>query len=201
MKIWPFNLLDFLEVETQAKKDDLLSGIVLAMSNLEKQDERILLLYFTCGYTVEEIAKKVGVCKATVSRALTRCKKLLRSQNARALIQYGHAKGIQLLRTDFLRKEMNYKCIPTQQAFPEPIVCKALLSNGLRTLGDVERVCPILTQKVKGIGEKYQALIKQRIFDYLSVTTVKTQRKPAVRLASSLEFKKACKIARVEECV
>lgn len=40
MKIWPFNLLDFLEVETQAKKDDLLAGIVLAMSNLEKQDEK-----------------------------------------------------------------------------------------------------------------------------------------------------------------
>lgn len=63
MKIWPFNLLDFLEVETQAKKDDLLAGIVLAMSNLEKQDEKILLLYFTCGYTVDEIAKKLVFAK------------------------------------------------------------------------------------------------------------------------------------------
>lgn len=198
MKIWPFNLLDFLEVETQAKKDDLLAGIVLAMSNLEKQDEKILLLYFTCGYTVDEIVRKVGVCKATVSRALARCKKVLRSQNARVLIQYGHARGLQLLKTDFLRKEMNYKCIPTQQAFPEPIVCKALLSNGLRTLGDVERVCPILTQKVKGIGKKYQALIKLRLFDYSAVTKVRTQKKPTIRFASSPEFNKACKMIGVE---
>ena len=193
MKIWPFNLLDFLEVETQAKKDDLLAGIVLAMSNLEKQDEKILLLY-----TVDEIARKVGVCKATVSRALARCKKVLRSQNARVLIQYGHARGLQLLKTDFLRKEMNYKCIPTQQAFPEPIVCKALLSNGLRTLGDVERVYPILTQKVKGIGEKYQALIKLRLFDYSTVTKVRTQKKPTIRFASSPEFSRACKMIGVE---
>ena len=27
MKIWPFNLLDFLEVETQAKKDDCFSNV------------------------------------------------------------------------------------------------------------------------------------------------------------------------------
>ena len=198
MKIWPFNLLDFLEVETQAKEDDLLAGVVLAMSNLEKQDERILLLYFTCGYTVDEIAKKVDVCKATVSRTLARCKKVLRSQNARVLIQYGHTKGIQLLKTDFLRKEMNYKCVPVQQAFPEPIVSKALLSSGLRTFGDVERVYPILIQKVKGIGKKYQALVQQRIFDYSSVTEVRTQKKTTIRFASSPEFSKAYKMIGVE---
>lgn len=58
MKIWPFNLLDFLEVETQAKEDDLLAGVVLAMSNLEKQDERILL------QTVDKVLRETSVSRS-----------------------------------------------------------------------------------------------------------------------------------------
>lgn len=66
------------------------------------------------------------------------------------------------------------------------------------SFGDVERVYPILIQKVKGIGKKYQALVQQRIFDYSSVTKVRTQKKTTIRFASSPEFSKAYKMIGVE---
>ena len=190
MKTWPNNLLSFLEIETKAEnKDDLNAGIVLAFSNLEKQDERILLLYFTCGYTVDEIATRVNVCKATVSRSLNRCKVILRSASVRPLLEYGRTFGIAKIRQMYLVQEKNYKIVPVTKAFPEPNISKSLQKAGLLNLGDVERVQPIIEQKVKGIGKKYNDTISLRLFNYKSVSMSRNARKEPISVATEKEFK------------
>lgn len=194
MKIWPDNLLSFLEIDTKAEnKDDLNAGIVLAFSNLEKQDEKILLLYFTCGYTVDEIATKVNVCKATVSRSLNRCKVILRSASVRPLLEYGRTFGIAKIRQMYLVQEKNYKIVPVTKAFPEPNISKSLQKAGLLNLGDVERVQPIIEQKVKGIGKKYNDTIALRLFDYKSVSMSRNAKKEPISVATEKEFRIAIK--------
>lgn len=195
MKTWPNNLLSFLEIETKSdNKEDLNAGIVLALANLEKQDEKILLLYFTCGYTVDEIAVKASVCKATVSRALTRCKSILRSATVRPLLEYGKTFGVAKIRQLFSVQEKNYKIVPVSHAFPEPSISKSLQKAGLLTLGDIERVQPIIEQKVHGIGKKYNQTIALRIHDYKSISMTASAKKESVRVATEQEFRSAVQL-------
>ena len=92
MKTWPENLFDFLGIESYqyCEKEDTMHGIVCALSNLEAEDEKMLLMRYTCGYTDEMIAKKIGVSTRTVLRHFEHVKAILLQDTTKPLLVDGY---------------------------------------------------------------------------------------------------------------
>lgn len=168
MKTWPENLFEFLGIESYkyCEKDDAMHGIVCALSNLESEDEKMLLMRYTCGYSDEMIAQKIGVSTKTVLRHLEHAKTILLQDTVRPLLVDGYNAGMAKVKKVFDLYDMHYYRIPITIGFPEDKIRSALTKAGLNTVGDVMKLMPIIKQKVKGIGPRYDRVIKLRIADF-----------------------------------
>ena len=168
MKTWPENLFEFLGIESYkyCEKDDAMHGIVCALSNLESEDEKMLLMRYTCGYSDEMIAQKIGVSAKTVLRHLEHAKTILLQDTVRPLLVDGYNAGMMKVKKVFDLYDMHYYRIPIAVGFPEDKIRSALTKAGLNTVGDVMKLMPIIKQKVKGIGPSYDRTIKVRVADF-----------------------------------
>lgn len=174
MKTWPENLFEFLGIESYqyCEKEDAMHGIVCALSNLEAEDEKMLLMRYTCGYTDKIIAKKIGVSTRTVLRHLEHAKTILLQDTIRPLLVDGYDSGMTKVKKVFDLYNMHYYRIPITIGFPEDKIRSALMKAGLSTVGDVVKLMPIIRQKVKGIGPSYERTIKARVADFETVQIV-----------------------------
>ena len=174
MKTWPENLFDFLGIESYqyCEKEDTMHGIVCALSNLEAEDEKMLLMRYTCGYTDEMIAEKIGVSTRTVLRRFEHVKAILLQDTTKPLLVDGYNAGMAKVRKVFDLYETQFHKIPLAVGFPEDKLRSALTKAGLSTVGDVVKLMPIIRQKVKGIGPSYDRTIKARVADFETVQIV-----------------------------
>lgn len=181
MKTWPENLFDFLGIESYqyCEKEDAMHGIVCALSNLEAEDEKMLLMRYTCGYTDEVIAKKLGVCTKTVLNRFEHVKAILLQDTTKPLLVDGHNAGMAKVKKVFDLYDTQFHKIPIAIGFPEDKIRSALTKAGLTTVGDVMKLMPIIKQKVKGIGPSYDRVIKLRIaaFERMQAVNNVTARK------------------------
>lgn len=181
MKTWPENLFDFLGIESYqyCEKEDAMHGIVCALSNLEAEDEKMLLMRYTCGYTDEVIAKKLGVCTKTVLNRFEHVKAILLQDTTKPLLVDGYNAGMAKVKKVFDLYDTQFHKIPIAIGFPEDKIRSALTKAGLTTVGDVMKLMPIIKQKVKGIGPSYDRVIKLRIaaFERMQAVNNVTARK------------------------
>lgn len=181
MKTWPENLFDFLGIESYqyCEKEDAMHGIVCALSNLEAEDEKMLLMRYTCGYTDEVIAKKLGVCTKTVLNRFEHVKAILLQDTTKPLLVDGYNAGMAKVKKVFDLYDTQFHKIPIAIGFPEDKLRSALMKAGLSTVGDVVKLMPIIKQKVKGIGPSYDRVIKLRIaaFERMQAVNNVTARK------------------------
>lgn len=181
MKTWPENLFDFLGIESYqyCEKEDAMHGIVCALSNLEAEDEKMLLMRYTCGYTDEVIAKKLGVCTKTVLNRFEHVKAILLQDTTKPLLVDGYNAGMAKVKKVFDLYDTQFHKIPIAIGFPEDKLRSALTKAGLTTVGDVMKLMPIIKQKVKGIGPSYDRVIKLRIaaFERMQAVNNVTARK------------------------
>lgn len=184
MKTWPENLFDFLGIESYqyCEKEDAMHGIVCALSNLEAEDEKMLLMRYTCGYTDEIIAKKIGVCTKTVLHRFEHVKAILLQDTTKPLLVDGYKAGMVKVKKVFDLYDTHYYRIPIAIGFPEDKIRSALMKAGLSTVGDVVKLMPIIKQKVKGIGPSYDRTIKVRVADFETVQIV-------TKIASRMKMK------------
>lgn len=161
MKTWPENLYEFVGITISCEADDLYHAIVTATSVLDRDDWKMLLMRFTCGYSNDEIASKAGVSKQTVKNHFVHIREALRSATVLPLLQYGYTEGMKRVHAIFLDWEDNAGNVPVDVAFPEPCISNALIKADVSVCSEIKED----PESIKGIGPKSAATIKDRIAD------------------------------------
>lgn len=165
MSVWPDNLLNFVGIESECnKRDELIHGIVLSMTDLSAQEWRVTLLKFTCGYSEELIADKIGVVKKTVFAILKRVKQRLSEKPACFLLRYGYREGMKHAKQTFSEWESEPRNLPIQRACFEPALTAAVMKEHLN-LKKLDCMTDKEILEIHGVGCKYLKEIRERLQD------------------------------------
>lgn len=165
MSVWPDNLLNFVEIESKCdNRDEQIHGIVLSMTDLSAQEWRVTLLKFTCGYSEELIADKIGVVKKTVFAILKRVKQRLSEKPACFLLRYGYREGMKHAKQTFSGWESEPRNLPIQRACFEPALTATVMKEHLN-LKKLDCMTDKEILKIHGVGCKYLKEIRGRLQD------------------------------------
>lgn len=176
MKVWPYNLFEFLGINTRSTdKEDVMHAIVCATSSLPEKEWKTLLFRFTCGYNDELIAKKVGTTPRTVQNMLERVKNTLTSEPASILLCFGYSVGMKLVKSLLNSRSENPLAVPIGVAFPEQPLQSYLVNANFECMADVKEMSDDGLLAIKGIGKKYLETIRERESDFSRMQRVNSE--------------------------
>lgn len=176
MNVWPYNLFEFLDINTRSTdKEDVMHAIVCATSSLPEQEWRALLLRFTCGYDDHLIAKKVDVTPRTVQNMLERAKNMLTSAPASILLCFGYSAGMKLVKSLLNGRSENPLAVPIEIAFPEQPLQTYLMNANFECMADVKEMSDKELLAIRGIGKKYLEAIRERESDFSRMQRVNAE--------------------------